>query len=208
MAPLEDLVVVDLTRALAGPFCTLMLSDLGARVIKIETPDGGDDTRGWGPPFVGTESAYFLSVNRNKESLTLDLKDPRGLAICLQLLRRADILVENFRPGTMERLGLGYSALREKFPALIYASISGFGQDGPLRERTAYDLILQGLGGLMGITGDEEGAPVKVGGGAPRLGRGRVRRFGFFGGLAGGGAPGRGEKGRPGPLGGPGVWAH
>ncbi len=194
MAPLEDLVVVDLTRALAGPFCTLMLSDLGARVIKIETPDGGDDTRGWGPPFVGTESAYFLSVNRNKESLTLDLKDPRGLAICLQLLRRADILVENFRPGTMERLGLGYSALREKFPALIYASISGFGQDGPLRERTAYDLILQGLGGLMGITGDEEGAPVKVGVAIADICAGMYAAFGILAALRVRDRIGRGQQ--------------
>src|SRR3989441_7402661 len=163
MAPLEDLVVVDLTRALAGPFCTLMLSDLGARVIKIETPQGGDDTRGWGPPFVGTESAYFLSVNRNKESLALNLKDARGAAILRRLLARADVLVENFRPGTMDRFDLGYQALRPEFPRLVYVSISGFGQDGPFRERTAYDLILQGMGGLMGITGEEGGPPVKVG---------------------------------------------
>ncbi len=161
--PLDDLLVVDLTRALAGPFCTLMLSDLGARVIKVESPDGGDDTRGWGPPFVGTESAYFLSVNRNKESLTLNLKDPRGVAILRRLLARADVLVENFRPGTMERWGLGYPEVHAQFPRLVYASISGFGQDGPYRERAAYDLILQGLGGLMSITGEEDGPPVKVG---------------------------------------------
>src|SRR3989449_1386602 len=163
LQPLEDLLVVDLTRALAGPFCTLMLSDLGARVVKVETPDGGDDTRGWGPPFVGTESAYFLSVNRNKESLALNLKDARGAAILRRLLARADVLVENFRPGTMDRFGLGYQALRPEFPRLVYVSISGFGQDGPFRERTAYDLILQGMGGLMGITGEEGGAPVTVG---------------------------------------------
>jgi len=163
MQPLEDLLVIDLTRALAGPFCTVMLSDLGARVIKVETPDGGDDTRGWGPPFVGTESAYFLSVNRNKESLALNLKDARGAAILRRLLARADVLVENFRPGTMDRFDLGYQALRAEFPRLVYVSISGFGQDGPFRERTAYDLILQGMGGLMGITGEEGGSPVKVG---------------------------------------------
>ena len=163
MQPLDDLLVIDLTRALAGPFCTVMLSDLGARVIKVEAPEGGDDTRGWGPPFVGQESAYFLSVNRNKESLTLDLKDPRGREILLQLLRRADVLVENFRPGVMERLGLGYASVHEQVPRLIYASISGFGQNGPYRERTAYDLILQGMGGVMGITGEEGGPPVKVG---------------------------------------------
>lgn len=163
MQPLDDLLVVDLTRALAGPFCTLMLSDLGARVIKVETPDGGDDTRGWGPPFVNGESAYFLGVNRNKESLTLNLKDDRGRQILLRLLERADVLVENFRPGTMDRFDLGYSTLHEMYPRLIYASISGFGQNGPFRERTAYDLILQGIGGLMGITGEEGGPPVKVG---------------------------------------------
>lgn len=163
MQPLDDLLVVDLTRALAGPFSTLMLGDLGARVIKVETPDGGDDTRGWGPPFVGAESAYFLTINRNKESLTLNLKDERGIAIFLRLLAQADVLVENFRPGTMHRFGLDYDTLRGQHPRLIYASISGFGQDGPLRERTAYDLILQGMGGLMGITGEAGGTPVKVG---------------------------------------------
>ncbi|OFX13395.1 MAG: formyl-CoA transferase [Armatimonadetes bacterium RBG_19FT_COMBO_69_19] len=163
LEPLDDLLVIDLTRALAGPFCTVMLSDLGARVIKVETPDGGDDTRGWGPPFIGAESAYFLGVNRNKESLTLNLKDPRGRDILLRLLTRAEVLVENFRPGIMDRFGLGYAALHERFPRLVYASISGFGQDGPYRERTAYDLILQGMGGVMGITGEEGGPPVKVG---------------------------------------------
>jgi len=163
MQPLDDLLVVDLTRALAGPFCTLMLSDLGARVIKVETPDGGDDTRGWGPPFIGTESAYFLGVNRNKESLTLNLKDARGRDILMQLLKRADVLVENFRPGIMDRFRLGYAVVHEHVPRLVYASISGFGQDGPYRDRTAYDLILQGMGGVMGITGEEGGTPVKVG---------------------------------------------
>jgi len=163
MQPLDDLLVVDLTRALSGPFCTLMLGDLGARIIKVETPDGGDDTRGWGPPFVGAESAYFLTINRNKESLTLNLKDERGKGILLRLLARADVLVENFRPGTMHRFGLDYDTLHLEHPRLIYASISGFGQDGPFRERTAYDLILQGMGGLMGITGEAGGTPVKVG---------------------------------------------
>jgi crotonobetainyl-CoA:carnitine CoA-transferase CaiB-like acyl-CoA transferase len=163
MQPLDDLLIVDLTRALAGPFCTVMLSDLGARVIKIETPDGGDDTRGWGPPFIGGESAYFLSVNRNKESLTLNLKHDRGKEILHRLLARADVLVENFRPGTMHRFGLDYDTLHAAYPRLIYAAISGFGQDGPFRELTAYDLILQGMGGLMGITGEEGGDPVKVG---------------------------------------------
>ncbi len=161
--PLDGLVVVDLTRALAGPYCTMMLGDMGARVIKVENPEGGDDTRGWGPPFVEGESTYFLSVNRNKESLTLNLKDDRGREILHRLLVRADVLVENFRPGIMERLGFGYAGVHERYPRLVYASISGFGQDGPLRERVAYDLIVQGMGGLMGMTGEEGGPPVKVG---------------------------------------------
>jgi formyl-CoA transferase/CoA:oxalate CoA-transferase len=161
--PLDDLFVIDLTRALAGPYCTLMLGDLGARVIKIETPDGGDDTRGWGPPFINGESAYFLGINRNKESVTVNLKSPDGRQVLWRLIRRADVLVENFRAGTMDRLGFGYPAVHAANPRLVYASISGFGQDGPYRERTAYDLILQGMGGLMGTTGEEGGPPVKVG---------------------------------------------
>lgn len=163
MEPLDDLVVVDLTRALAGPYCTMMLADLGARVIKVENPDGGDDTRGWGPPFVGGESAYFLSINRNKESLTLNLKDPRGRALLWRLLERADVLVENFRPGTMERLGFDYETVHARMPRLVYCSISGFGQTGPYRDRPAYDLIVQGMGGIMGITGEPDGPPMRVG---------------------------------------------
>ncbi len=163
MQPLDDLVVVDLTRALAGPYCTMMLADLGARVLKIEAPDGGDDTRGWGPPFLGGESAYFLSINRNKQSVTLNLKHPRGRDILWRLLERADVLVENFRPGAMDRLGLGYAAVHERVPRLVYCSISGFGQTGPYRERAAYDLIVQGMGGIMGITGEPDGEPMRVG---------------------------------------------
>ncbi len=163
MRPLDDLVVVDLTRALAGPYCTMMLADLGARVIKVETPDGGDDTRGWGPPFYNGESAYFLSINRNKQSLTLNLKDPRGRDLLLRLVRRADVLVENFRPGAMDRLGLGYAAVHEIAPRVVFCSISGFGQTGAYRERAAYDLIVQGMGGIMGITGEPDGAPMRVG---------------------------------------------
>ncbi len=194
MQPLDDLLIVDFTRALAGPFCTEMLSDLGARVIKVETPDGGDDTRGWGPPFVGAESAYFLSVNRNKESLTLNLKDPRGVAIVRRLLARADVLVENFRPGIMDRFGLGYQTLRAEFPRLIYASISGFGQDGPFRERTAYDLILQGMGGLMGITGEEGGPPVKVGVAIADICAGMYAAFGVLAALRVRERTGRGQQ--------------
>lgn len=163
IAPLDDLLVIDLTRALAGPYCTLMLGDLGARVIKVETPEGGDDTRGWGPPFLDGESSYFLGINRNKESVTLNLKHPRGQEVLRRLIDRADALVENFRPGVMDRFGFGYDAVHAMNPRLIYASVSGFGQDGPYRERVAYDLILQGMGGLMGITGEEGGSPVKIG---------------------------------------------
>jgi formyl-CoA transferase/CoA:oxalate CoA-transferase len=193
MQPLDDLFVIDLTRALAGPFCTLMLSDLGARVVKVETPDGGDDTRGWGPPFIGTESAYFLSVNRNKESLTLNLKDRRATAILKRLLARADVLVENFRPGTMDRFALGYPTLHAAFPRLIYASISGFGQDGPFRERAAYDLILQGMGGLMGITGEEGGPPVKVGVAIADICAGMYAAFGILAALRVRDRTGRGQ---------------
>jgi len=178
--PLEDLLVVDLTRALAGPYCTMMLADLGARVIKVESPEGGDDTRGWGPPFLEGESAYFLSVNRNKESVALNLKHPRGVEVLHRLLERADVLVENFRPGVMERLGLDYPRLRDRYPRLVYCSISGFGQSGPYREKPAYDLILQGMGGLMGITGEEGGPPVKVGVAVADICAGMFAAFGIL----------------------------
>ncbi|HEY6101941.1 MAG TPA: CoA transferase [bacterium] len=180
MRPLDDLLVVDLTRALAGPYCTLMLADMGARVVKIETPDGGDDTRGWGPPFVGGESSYFLGINRNKESLTLNLKRPAGQTVFRRLVQRADVLVENFRPGTMARLGFGYDAVRLINPRLVYAAISGFGQDGPYRERVAYDLILQGMGGLMGTTGAEGGSPVKVGVAVTDIAAGMFAAYGIL----------------------------
>lgn len=178
--PLDGLLVVDLTRALAGPYCTLMLGDYGARVIKVEVPGTGDDTRGWGPPFVGGESAYFLGINRNKESLTLNLKHPQAQAVLWRLIERADVLVENFRPGIMERLGFAYPAVRAANPRLVYCAISGFGQDGPYRERTAYDLILQGMGGLMGITGEEGGPPVKVGVAVTDIAAGMFAAFGVL----------------------------
>jgi crotonobetainyl-CoA:carnitine CoA-transferase CaiB-like acyl-CoA transferase len=161
--PLDGVRVVDLTRALAGPYCTLMLADLGADVIKIEQAGHGDEARQWGPPFLGGESAYFLSVNRNKRSLTLNLKTPEGKAILRDLVRRGDVLVENFTPGTLERLGFPYDELRRLQPKLIYCAITGFGQTGPERDRTAYDQILQGLGGVMSITGEPAGPPTKSG---------------------------------------------
>jgi crotonobetainyl-CoA:carnitine CoA-transferase CaiB-like acyl-CoA transferase len=162
--PLAGVRVLDLTRAMTGPFCTLMLGDMGADVVKVELPGRGDESRGWGPPFVaGGESAYFLSINRNKRSLTLDLRSPAGQEVAWRLVDWADVVVENFSPGTMERLGLGPAALRARNPRLIVCSISGFGQTGPSRGNTAYDLIVQGMSGLMSITGEEGGPPIKMG---------------------------------------------
>ena len=161
--PLDGLTVIDFTRVLSGPYCTMLLADMGARVIKIEHPERGDDTRAWGPPFIGEESAYFLSINRNKESLTLDLKKPGAAAILDGLLQRADVLVENFRPGTMDRLSLGYDALAAKYPRLVYCSISGFGQTGPRRSQAGYDAVVQAEGGLMSITGDADGPSFRLG---------------------------------------------
>jgi formyl-CoA transferase len=161
--PLEGVRVVDLTRILAGPYCTQALADAGADVIKIEEPGKGDDTRRWGPPFVGGESTYYLAVNRGKRSLTLNLKHERGREILWRLLEDADVLVENFRPGTLEGLGFGDATLRERCPRLVYASISGYGPDGPLGGRPGYDAVIQGEGGLMSVTGPEGGAPQKAG---------------------------------------------
>jgi crotonobetainyl-CoA:carnitine CoA-transferase CaiB-like acyl-CoA transferase len=163
MRPLDGIVVLDFSRVLAGPYCTMQLADLGARVIKIEQPGRGDDTRAWGPPFVGRESAYFLSVNRNKESLALDLKHPGARPILDALLSRADVVVENFRPGTMERLGLGYADVAGRHPRLVYCSISGFGQTGPRRTEAGYDAMMQAEGGLMSITGAADGPPLRLG---------------------------------------------
>jgi crotonobetainyl-CoA:carnitine CoA-transferase CaiB-like acyl-CoA transferase len=161
--PLDGLTVIDLTRVLSGPYCTMVLSDLGARVIKIEHPVRGDDTRHWGPPFVGAESAYFLSVNRNKESLTLDFKRDEGQAILERLLTTADVIVENFRPGTLDGAGMGAEALCGRHPRLVYCSISGYGQTGPRRDEPGYDAVMQAEGGLMSITGDAEGPPYRLG---------------------------------------------
>ena len=161
--PLSGVRVLDLTRVVAGPYCSMFLGDLGAEVIKVEQPGAGDDTRGWGPPFAGGESAYYLCINRNKQSLTLDLKSQRAVELLRQLVKAADVIIENFRPGTMERLGLGEKELREINPRLIYASLTGFGADGPMSDWPGYDLIVQAWGGLMSITGTPDGEPVKVG---------------------------------------------
>ena len=160
--PLAGIRVVDLTRVLAGPFCAMALGDMGAEVIKIEEPGKGDDTRGW-PPFAGGEATYFMAVNRSKKSLTLNLKALEGQAILRGLIARADVVLENFRPGTMERLGFGYDTLRKSNPRLVYCSISGFGESGPEASRPGYDLIVQGESGVMDLTGFADGPPVKVG---------------------------------------------
>ena len=161
--PLDGVLVIDLSRVLAGPYCTMELADMGATVIKVEIPGSGDDTRAYGPPFLNGESTYFMSVNRNKKSLTLNLKHARGKEILRQLLEKGDVLVENFRPGTLDGLGFGYDAVHALNPRLIYCSISGFGQTGPYAQRPGYDLIAQAEGGVMSLTGEPEAAPIKVG---------------------------------------------
>jgi formyl-CoA transferase len=170
MQPLKDIRVLDLSRILAGPYCTMMLGDLGADVIKVERPGRGDDSRGWGPPFVGApygpyagESAYFMAANRNKRSITVNLKSPEGLEIVHRLAQVSDVLVENFRTGVLDKMGLGYADMRALNPRLVYCSISGYGRTGPWAERPGYDFVIQAEGGMMGITGPEEGPPYRVG---------------------------------------------
>ena len=177
MAPLDGITVLDLTRVLSGPYCTMLLADMGARVIKVEQPGKGDDTRAWGPPFlypsaqgpragdaaVAGESAYFLSINRNKESVTLDFKHPEGRDVLERLIAKSDVLVENFRPGTLTKLGFDYQTLAAKYPRLVYCSISGFGHSGPRAKEPGYDAIMQAEGGLMSITGAPGGEPYRLG---------------------------------------------
>ena len=160
--PLSGITVIDLSRILAGPYCTLMLAELGARVIKIEAPETGDDARQYGP-FVNGKSAYFQSVNRGKESLVLNLKAETDKIIFKKLLAKADIIVENFRPGTMEKLGFGWDTLKQEYPKLIYASASGFGHSGPDMYRPAYDMVVQGMGGIMSVTGHPGSPPTRIG---------------------------------------------
>jgi crotonobetainyl-CoA:carnitine CoA-transferase CaiB-like acyl-CoA transferase len=160
--PLAGVRIVDLTRILSGPFATQIMGDLGAEIIKVERPGGGDETRSF-PPFIGGESHYFVSVNRGKKSLALDLASSRGRDILIELVRSADVLIENFRPGVMERLGLSYAALAEANPRLIYCAISGFGQDGPLRDAPAFDIVAQALTGVLSLNGESGGMPTKLG---------------------------------------------
>lgn len=160
--PLSGVTIVDLSRILAGPYCTMLMAELGARVIKVETPGTGDDARHYGP-FLKGKSAYFMSVNRGKESIALDLKNESDRAIFEKLLATADVVVENFRPGTMEKLGFGWETLHKKYPRLIYAAASGFGHSGPDSLRPAYDMVVQGMGGIMSITGQPGGPPMRIG---------------------------------------------
>ena len=160
---LEGIRVLDLTSYLAGPYCTMIMADLGAEVVKVEQPGTGDGSREWGPPFIEGESAYYLSVNRNKKSITLNLRSDKGKEILHRMASSFDVFIENYRPGTVERLGADYATLSRINPRLIYCSISGFGQDGPYRERPSYDIVGQAMGGLMSLTGEEGRPPVKVG---------------------------------------------
>jgi crotonobetainyl-CoA:carnitine CoA-transferase CaiB-like acyl-CoA transferase len=162
-APLAGVRVADLSRVLAGPYCTMVLADLGADVVKVERPEGGDETRSWGPPFAGGEAAYYLSVNRGKRSCALDLSDPEGRALALELCAGADVVIENFKVGGADRLGVGYEQVRERNPRVVYCSITGFGSEREPRGRPGYDFVAQAESGLMSITGPEEGPPYKVG---------------------------------------------
>ena len=191
--PLAGIRVLDLTRVLAGPFCSMILGDMGAEIIKVEEPGKGDDTRGW-PPFSGGEATYFLSVNRNKKSLTLNMKAPDGQAILRRLVAKADVVLENFRPGTMERLGFGYDALRKVNPRLIYCAISGFGESGPEASRPGYDLIVQGESGVMDLTGFADGPPVKVGNSVADLVSGMAAAHGVTLALLSRARTGKGQK--------------
>ena len=191
--PLAGIRVIDLTRVLAGPFCAMSLGDMGAEVIKVEEPGKGDDTRGW-PPFVGGEATYFMSVNRNKKSITLNLKAPDGQDILRRLIKSADVVLENFRPGTMERLGFGYEALAAENPRLVYCSISGFGESGPEASRPGYDLIVQGESGVMDLTGFPDGPPVKVGNSVADLVSGMAAAQGITLALLARTKTGRGQK--------------
>src|SRR3954468_14360649 len=159
--PLSGILVVDLSRILAGPYCTLLMAEMGARVIKVESPKGGDDARAYGP-YIKGKSTYFASVNRGKQSIALDLKAEGDRAIFDKLLAKANVVVENFRPGTMEKLGFGWETLHKKFPKLIYAAASGFGHSGPDSQRPAYDMVVQGMGGIMSVTGHEGGPPTRI----------------------------------------------
>ena len=193
-APLEGVRVLDLSRILSGPYATMTLADLGAEVIKVEDPRKGDDTRVWGPPFVEGESSYFLAINRSKLGVTLDFKKPRGRALLERLLARADFLVENFRPGALDRLGLGFEHLHTRLPRLIYCSISGYGHTGPRRAEPGYDVIIQGESGVMSVTGSPDGPPTKMGVSIADITAGMYAVQGILAALYQREATGRGQK--------------
>lgn len=177
--PLEGIKIIDLTRILSGPYCTMTLADLGAEIIKIESPEG-DDTRKWGPPFIEGESAYYLSINRNKKSVVLNLKEEKGKEVFFRLIRDADVVIENFRPGTLDKLGISYEVLKRHNPSIILASISGFGQSGSYTQKPGYDLLAQGMGGLMSVTGEPEGRPLKAGFSIADIGTGMWATIGIL----------------------------
>jgi crotonobetainyl-CoA:carnitine CoA-transferase CaiB-like acyl-CoA transferase len=194
MRPLEGIRILDLTRVLSGPYCTMLLGDLGAEVIKVERPGEGDDTRAFGPPFQGDQAAYFLSINRNKKSITLDMKSERGKEVLWRLVNVSDVLVENFRTGAMERLGFGYEVVRARHPAMIYCSISGFGDTGPQKDRAGYDVIVQGEAGIMDLTGPRDGPPHKVGTSIADLVSGLTAAQGILAALYAAKIDGRGQR--------------
>ena len=194
MRPLEGIRILDLTRVLSGPYCTMLLGDLGAEVIKVERPGEGDDTRAFAPPFQGDQAAYFLSINRNKKSITLDMKSERGKEILWRLVDLSDVLVENFRPGAMERLGFGYEVVRARRPAMVYCSISGFGDTGPQKDRPGYDVIVQGEAGIMDLTGPRGGPPHKVGTSIADLVSGLTAAQGILAALYAAKIDGRGQR--------------
>ncbi|MCA0385182.1 MAG: CoA transferase [Firmicutes bacterium] len=193
MGPLQGIKVLDLTRVLAGPYCTMMLGDLGAEVIKVETPTIGDDSRHFGPYQHG-ESAYFMSLNRNKQSITLNLKTDEGKKILKEFVKKVDIIVENYRPGTMEKLGIGYDVLKEINPKIIYAAASGFGHTGPYSLRPAYDGVVQAMGGIMSITGEKDGEPTRVGPSIGDIGAGLFTAIGTLAALNHRNVTGVGQK--------------
>src|SRR6266851_4536240 len=192
MLALDDIVVLDLSHALAGPFASTMLGDYGAEIIKIEPP-GGEIARAWGPPFYGGESAYFVNLNRNKKSIALDLKHPEGKAIFFRLLERADVVLENLRVGTVAKLGIDYPRARERQPRVVYCSISGFGQDGPYRDRAALDLVVQAESGMISITGEPGGRGVRAGVSIADITAGMYAAFGILAALHARRHTGRGQ---------------
>ncbi len=178
--PLDGIRVLDLTRALAGPYCTMMLGDMGAEVLKVESPDGGDDSRAWAPPYIGKESAYYLSCNRNKKSITLNLRSAEAKKILTDLIKSSDVVVENFRPGVMAKMGFPYETLKSINPRVIFCSITGFGHKGPDSQKPGFDLIAQGMSGFMSFTGEVGGGPIKVGVAIADINSGMMAAYGIL----------------------------